>query len=85
MSQWDKLIEEILREDPQLRFEDLCKALEGMGYTPRQPRSGSSHYTFRKAGCMPVTVPKHYPINKAYIAMVSEAVRAYLEEETQDE
>lgn len=84
MSQWDKLIDGILREDPQLRFEDLCKALEKMGYTPRQPRSGSSHYTFRKTGCMPVTIPKHHPINKAYITMVSEAVRAYLEE-AQDE
>ncbi len=81
MSQWDKLIDEILREDAALRFEDLCKALERMGYTARQPNGGSSHYTFRKAGCMPVTIPKHYPINKAYIAMVAEVVREYLESE----
>ena len=57
------------------------KALEKMGYTSKQPRGGSSHYTFRKPGCMPITVPKHYPLNKAYIAMVDEAVRAYLEED----
>lgn len=87
MSQWDKLIDEILREDAALRFEDLCKALERMGYTARQPKSGSSHYTFRKPGRMPVTIPKHYPINKAYIAMVAEVVREYLtsEEENGDE
>lgn len=87
MSQWDKLIDEILREGAALRFEDLCRALERMGYTVRQPKGGSSHYTFRKAGCMPVTIPKHYPINKAYIAMVAEIVREYLtsEEENGDE
>lgn len=85
MSQWDKLIEEILHEDAHLRFEDLCKALEKMGYTARQPKGGSSHYTFRKAGCMPVTIPKHYPISKAYIAMVAEIVGASLEEEKLDE
>ncbi len=81
MSQWDKLIDEILREDAGLRFEDLCKALGKMGCTARQPRSGSSHCTFRKEGCMPITIPRHNPINKAYIAMVAEAVRTYLEEE----
>lgn len=85
MSQWDKLIDAILNEDARLRFEDLCKVLEKMGYVSRQPRSGSSHYTFRKAGCMPITIPKHYPINKAYIAMVAEAVRTYLEEGVRDE
>ena len=80
MSQWDKLIDEILREDPKLRFEDLRKALEKMGYTSRQPHGGSSHYTFRKSGCMPVTIPRHCPINKTYIAMVAEIVRTYLKE-----
>ena len=85
MSQWDKLIDEILRRDAGLRFEDLCRALEKMGYTARQPRSGSSHYTFRKSGCAPITIPRHEPLNRAYIAMVAEAVRAYLEEENRDE
>ena len=80
MSQWEKLILDIISEDPGLRFEDLCKALEKMGYTSRQPRSGSSHYVFRKTGCTPITLPRHYPMNRAYIAMVAEAVRTYLEE-----
>lgn len=51
-----------------------------MGYTARQPRGGSSHYTFRKPGCMPITIPRHTPLKKAYILLVAEAVRAYLEE-----
>ena len=84
VSQWDKLIADILREDAHLRFEDLCKALEKMGYTAHQPRSGSSHYTFRKADHMPITIPRHQPLNKAYIAMVADIVRTYKanEEET---
>ena len=31
------------------------------------PRSGSSHYTFRKPGCQPITIPKHEPIKKVYV------------------
>ena len=56
-----------------------------MGYTARQPRGGSSHYTFRKAGCMPITIPRHYPINKAYIAIVAEIVRENLAREEENE
>ena len=81
MSQWQKLIDAILKEDKNLRFEYLCKALTKIGYTMEQPRGGSSHYTFRKPGCMPVTIPKQIPMNRAYIELVANAVRAYLEED----
>lgn len=81
LSQWDKLIEAILAESPKLRFEDLSKALEKIGYTATQPRSGSSHYTFRRQGCMPITIPKHQPLKRVYIELVAEAVREYLEED----
>ena len=40
------------------------------------PRSGSSHYTFRKFGCMPITIPKHEPIKKVYVEMVREIVES---------
>ena len=80
MSQWDKQIEAILREDPNLRFEDLKKALVRIGYEVDQPRGGSSHYTFRKKNCMPITIPKHGELNRAYIKTVAEAVRAFNEE-----
>lgn len=40
------------------------------------PRSGSSHYTFRKSGCMPITIPKHEPIKKVYVEMVREIVES---------
>ena len=81
LSQWDKLIAEILECKPTLRFDDLKKALEKMGYTCKQPSGGSSHYTFRKDGCMPITIPKHSPLNKVYIELVANAVRAFIEED----
>ncbi len=80
LSQWDKLIEEILRESPDLRFEDLAKALIKSGYEQNQPRGGSSHYTFRKKGCKSITIPKQSPMKKVYIKLVSEAVKASFEE-----
>ena len=81
MSQWDKLIADILAENKNLRFDNLRKALLKMGYTMEQPRGGSSHYTFRKPGCPPITIPKQQPMNRAYIELVAEAVRQYLEED----
>ena len=81
MSQWDKLVANILAENKNLRFEELVKALIKIGYTMEQPRGGSSHYTFRKAGCFPITLPKQNPMNKAYIGLVADAVRQYLEED----
>lgn len=41
-----------------------------------QPKSDSSHYTFRKAGCNPITIPKHEPIKKVYVEMVREIVES---------
>lgn len=37
-------------------------------------RSGSSHYTFRKSGKNPITIPKHEPIKKVYVEMVCDIV-----------
>lgn len=81
MSKWDKLIEEVLSKNPNLRFDDLCKALEGIGYMREQPRGGSSHYTFRKSGCTPITLPKQAPMNRAYVKLVAEAVQQYMASE----
>lgn len=81
MSKWEKLIQEILKLNADLRFEDLAKALIKMGYTQHQPNGGSSHYTFRKKGCMPVTIPKHTPLKKVYIEKVRDIVQEFLDEE----
>ena len=72
MSQWDKLLARICALSKDLRFDELRKVLESYGYQMTAPRSGSSHYTFRKAGCMPITIPKHEPIKKVYVETLNE-------------
>ncbi len=76
MSQWDKLIERIRTLDKNMRFEELRKILEYYGYHMSGPASGSSHKTFRKPGCMPITIPMHDPIKRAYVEIVKNVVES---------
>ena len=74
MSSWDKLLARINSLSNDLRFKELRKVLEAYGYTMNQPRGGSSHYTFRKPGCAPITIPKKEPIKRIYVEMVRQIV-----------
>ena len=76
MSKWDKLIARICNLSKDLRFNELRKVLESYGYEMNVPRKGSSHYTFRKKDCMPITIPKHEPIKKTYVEMVRQVVES---------
>ena len=76
MSQWDKLLSRILALEPDVRFEELRRVLEAYGYTMAAPRGGSSHYTFRKPGCQPITIPRHKPVKKVYVQMVKAVVES---------
>lgn len=82
MSKWDKLLARICTLSKDIRFDELRRVLENYGYEMNAPRSGSSHYTFRKKGCMPITIPKHEPIKKVYVEMVKQIVES---EERDDE
>ena len=79
MSKWDKLIPRICNLSKDLRFDKLRKVLESYGDEMNAPRSGSSHYTFRKSGCMPITISKHEPIKRVYVDMVREIVESEAE------
>ena len=83
MSKWDKPLARICTLSKDLRFDELRKVLESYGYEMNAPRSGSSHYIFRKAGCCPITIPKHEPVKKVYVEMVRQVVES--EEEKQDD
>jgi len=39
-----------------------------------QPKRGSSHYTFRKDGKPPITIPKDNPISMVYVKLVRDAI-----------
>ena len=64
MSKWEKLLRKLLFLSKDMRFNELQKILEYYGYVMNAPRSESSHYTFRKPGKNPITIPKHEPIKK---------------------
>ena len=79
MSKWEKLLARILSLSKDMRFDELRRVLESYGYEMAAPRSGSSHCTFRKAGCSPITIPKHEPIKKIYVEMVRDVVESEAE------
>ena len=76
MSNWVKLLTRICTLSKDLRFDELRKVLESYGYEMNAPKSGSSHYTFRKPDCQPITIPKHEPIKKIYVEMVKQIVQS---------
>jgi hypothetical protein len=90
MGKWEKLVDRILRLDPNLRFEELANALQEIGYIMSQSSKGSSHFNFRKDGKDRkdrITLPKPHSnkVNKAYIELVRIAVLEYLAEEKEKE
>ena len=76
MSKWDKLLFRIRNLSKDLRFDELKKVMESYGYTMNAPKGGSSHYTFRKQGCQPITIPKHEPIKRVYVELVKQIVES---------
>ena len=81
MSQWDKLLEKITSLSKDMRFVEVKKVLEKYGYEMHAPKGGSSHVTFRKKDCSPITIPKHDPIKKVYVEMVKRVVESEDENE----
>ena len=84
MSRWSKLLKKICSLSPDMRFDELRKVLESYGYEMHSPRGGSSHATFRKAGCNPITIPKHEPITTVYVEMVKAVVEGEVNYDEED-
>lgn len=74
MSKWDKLIRKIMSLSKDVRFDELRKILISYGYVEKQPRNGSSHYSFRKEGKNTITIPKHEPIKVTYVILVKNVI-----------
>ncbi|MBR3623511.1 MAG: hypothetical protein IKN43_09225 [Selenomonadaceae bacterium] len=75
MGQLKKLWERIKNNPKTVRFDELSKILKHKGYNERQPNGGSSHYTYRKYGEYPITIPKASPyIKEEYVKQVIDAV-----------
>ena len=71
MGQFDKLVEQFLKEPPEVSFNDVAKILEAFGYTER-PSGGGSHRAFVKPGHRPKIVPtvKGRRVKRAYVTMI---------------
>lgn len=76
MSKWEKLLNKITTLSKNVRFEELRKILESYGYEGKKPGSGSSHWTFRKSGKPPITIPKNEPIKLMYVRLVKDIVES---------
>ena len=81
VSQLDKLLKRITSMSKDMRFSELKKVLEKYGYAMHVPKGGSSHVTFRKKGCFPITIPKHEPIKKVYVEKVKRVIESEGENE----
>ena len=64
-----------------MQFAELKKVLEKHGYAMHTPKGGSSHATFRKKDCSPITIPIHDPIKKVCVEMVKRVVESEEENE----
>lgn len=76
LSKWYKLLAKIRSLNKDMRFAELRMVLESYGYEMKRPSGGSSHCTFRKVGCAPITIPIHEPIKLVYVQMVKEVIES---------
>lgn len=64
MSSLDKLLKRFLELDHYIRFEEIVKVMKEYRNEIKQPKGGSSHYSFVKPGCSRIVIPRHKPIKK---------------------
>ena len=70
-----------LLEKVKDKMHELEKVLNHYGYYMKETSGGSSHATFRKPNKTPITIPRHNPINKAYVILVKMVVESEDENE----
>ena len=77
MSKFEKLIKEFYSLSNDIRIDEIKKILSYYGYTLASKKG--SHFTFRKKGETPITIPVHGKtgIKKAYL----EEIRKIIEKE----
>lgn len=78
MSKIQKLLERTRNSPNNVRFEDLDRLLTSYGFTCRDQKSGTSHFTFTKKGCPSIlTVPRHRPVGETYVKRAIRAIDEY--------
>ena len=81
MTSLDKLLKRFLELDHDIRFEEIVKVMKEYGYEIKQPKGGSSHYSFVKPGCSRIVIPRHKPIKKVYVKMIKTVIEEEMKED----
>lgn len=68
MGKKEKLIKAIRNNPTNVRFEDLKKILEEIGYTAIN--RGGSHYVFTREDSISLTIPYKRPVKVIYVKQV---------------
>ena len=77
----------LLKLGHDIRFEEIVKVVKEYGYEIKQPKGGSSHYSFVKSGCNRIVIPRHKPIKKVYVnikKMYVKMIKKVIEEEMKE-
>ena len=72
MGKLSKLIQKLLASPPEVRFEEVCTLLEGLGF--HEARSKGSHHIFRDELGRQLTIPKTggQKVKRPYIQKIVE-------------
>lgn len=60
-----KKIKKVINNKKNVDISALKSLLEELGYKEFKP--GGSHFTYRKTGCTPITIPFKKPVKEVYI------------------
>jgi len=81
LGQLEKLLKKIKNNPKQIRFKELDRLLIRAGFSRRQARGGSSHYTYTK-GHARITVPFQQPhIGEAYVKLAIKILEGELNDD----
>jgi predicted RNA binding protein YcfA (HicA-like mRNA interferase family) len=78
VSRKEKLLHAIRNNPTNVRFEELKKILESIGYTA--VNRGGSHYVFTKEGCETLTIPYKRPVKVVYVKHVIQLIEEHRNE-----
>ena len=86
LTKLDKLYEQMVNNPKDVNFDDLDKLLKRYGFQRRQPRGGSSHYSYSHPDLQDVlTIPKARPIKAIYVKAALDAIRKIEADRSDDE
>ena len=81
MTKLSKLYAKIVRNPKNVEFEELDKILNRYNFKRRQPRKGSSHYTYSHDKIDDIiTIPKDKPLKAIYVKDAITAIEKLIRE-----